>query len=122
MWREADYWDALLAQNDYAAEVLAKCFGFDGRVIAEGYPRNDSLTPGRMALARPAIREKLGIPEGKTAILYAPTWRDDAKNDSKQYQMVTYLDFEAAQRLLGDKYVILLRGHHNMITAKVGLP
>ncbi|WP_434612868.1 bifunctional glycosyltransferase/CDP-glycerol:glycerophosphate glycerophosphotransferase [Arthrobacter sp. A5] len=114
MWREADYWDALLAQNDYAAEVLAKCFGFDGRVVAEGYPRNDSLTSDRMALARPAIREKLGIPEGKTAILYAPTWRDDAKNDSKQYEMVTYLDFEAAQRLLGNNYVILLRGHHNI--------
>ncbi|WP_306903627.1 bifunctional glycosyltransferase/CDP-glycerol:glycerophosphate glycerophosphotransferase [Arthrobacter pascens] len=114
MWREAEYWDALLAQNEYAAEVLAKCFGFDGRVVAEGYPRNDSLTRERMELNRPEIRRRLGIPEGKTAILYAPTWRDDAKNASRQYEMVTYLDFETAQQQLGDGYVVLLRGHHNI--------
>ncbi|MGP4033795.1 CDP-glycerol glycerophosphotransferase family protein [Pseudarthrobacter sp. 1C304] len=114
MWREAEYWDALLAQNDYAAGVLAKCFGFDGRVVADGYPRNDSLTPARMEQDRPAIRSRLGIPEGKTAILYAPTWRDDAKNASRQYEMVTYLDFEKAQQQLGDDYVLLLRGHHNI--------
>lgn len=114
MWREAEYWDALLAQNDYAAGVLAQCFGFEGRVVAEGYPRNDSLTPERMEKDRPAIRQRLGIPEGKTAILYAPTWRDDAKNASKQYEMVTYLDFEMAQQQLGDDYVLLLRGHHNI--------
>lgn len=114
MWREAEYWDALLAQNEYAAGVLAKCFGFDGRVVADGYPRNDSLTRERMEQDRPAIRRRLGIPEGKTAILYAPTWRDDAKNASRQYEMVTYLDFEKAQQQLGDDYVLLLRGHHNI--------
>ncbi|MET3206561.1 UNVERIFIED_ORG: CDP-glycerol glycerophosphotransferase [Arthrobacter sp. UYEF13] len=114
MWREAEYWDALLAQNDYAAGVLAKCFGFEGRVVAEGYPRNDSLTPERIEEDRPAIRQRLGIPEGKTAILYAPTWRDDAKNASRQYEMVTYLDFEMTQQQLGDDYVLLLRGHHNI--------
>ncbi|MET3949923.1 CDP-glycerol:glycerophosphate glycerophosphotransferase [Arthrobacter sp. UYEF36] len=114
MWREAEYWDALLAQNDYAAGVLAKCFGFDGRVVADGYPRNDSLTRERMEQDRPEIRRRLGIPAGKTAILYAPTWRDDAKNASRQYEMVTYLDFEKAQQQLGDDYVLLLRGHHNI--------
>ncbi len=114
MWREADYWDALLAQNEYAADVLANCFGFKGQVVAEGYPRNDSLTRERMGQDRAEIRRRLGIPEGKTAILYAPTWRDDAKNASRQYEMVTYLDFETAQQKLGDDYVLLLRGHHNI--------
>ncbi|WP_175558548.1 CDP-glycerol glycerophosphotransferase family protein [Arthrobacter sp. ok362] len=118
MWREAEYWDALLAQNEYAAGVLANCFGFEGRVVAEGYPRNDSLTPERMEQNRAAIRTNLGIPDGKTAILYAPTWRDDAKNDSRQYEMVTYLDFEKAQQQLGDDYVLLLRGHHNIASQR----
>ncbi|MEC5190995.1 MULTISPECIES: CDP-glycerol:glycerophosphate glycerophosphotransferase [unclassified Arthrobacter] len=118
MWREAGYWDALLAQNSYAADVLANCFGFDGRVVAEGYPRNDSLTAERMEQDRPAIRRRLGIPDGKTAILYAPTWRDDARTASKQYEMVTYLDFEAAQQALGEDYVLLLRGHHNIASQR----
>ncbi|MCZ2403449.1 CDP-glycerol:glycerophosphate glycerophosphotransferase [Paenarthrobacter sp. Z7-10] len=114
MAREASFWDALLAQNDYAAEVLAKCFGFDGKVVAEGYPRNDSLKSPDAEKVRTSVRAKLGIPEGKTAILYAPTWRDDAKNAAKQYELVTYLDFEAAQKALGNNYVLLLRGHHNI--------
>ena len=118
MWREAEYWDALLAQNEYAAGVLANCFGFEGTVVAEGYPRNDSLTPERMEQNRASIRTKLGIPEGKTAILYAPTWRDDAKTASRQYEMVTYLDFEKAQQQLGDDYVLLLRGHHNIASQR----
>ncbi|MDF9749120.1 CDP-glycerol:glycerophosphate glycerophosphotransferase [Arthrobacter sp. ES3-54] len=118
MWREAEYWDALLAQNEYAAGVLAECFGFEGRVVVEGYPRNDSLTPERMEQNRAAIRTKLGIPDGKTAILYAPTWRDDAKNASRQYEMVTYLDFEKAQMQLGSDYVLLLRGHHNIASQR----
>lgn len=118
MWREATYWDALLAQNDYAAEVLAKCFGFDGHVVAEGYPRNDSLRSDDVDTRRAEIRQLLDIPEGKTAILYAPTWRDDAKNASKQYELVTYLDFEKAQKLLGEDYVLLLRGHHNIASQR----
>ncbi|WP_247826370.1 bifunctional glycosyltransferase/CDP-glycerol:glycerophosphate glycerophosphotransferase [Arthrobacter antioxidans] len=114
MHREAGYWDALLAQNPYAADVLATCFGFTGPVITEGYPRNDSLKTVDADARRSAVRDLLGIDAGKKAILYAPTWRDDAKNTSKQYEMVTYLDFEAAQKALGDDYVILLRGHHNI--------
>ncbi|MBG6181912.1 bifunctional glycosyltransferase/CDP-glycerol:glycerophosphate glycerophosphotransferase [Arthrobacter sp. CAN_A1] len=118
MWREATYWDALLAQNDYAAEVLANCFGFEGPVVSEGYPRNDSLNSPDIDETRSGIREKLGIPADKTAILYAPTWRDDGKNASKQYEMVTYLDFEKAQNQLGDDYVLLLRGHHNIASQR----
>lgn len=114
MHREAAYWDALLAQNPYAADVFASCFGFTGQVIAQGYPRNDSLKAPDAESRRDAVRALLGIPEGRKAILYAPTWRDDAKNTSKQYELVTYLDFEAAQEQLGDDYVILLRGHHNI--------
>lgn len=118
MHREATYWDALLAQNPYAADVLSTCFGFDGQVIAEGYPRNDSLKAPDADARRTAVRDLLGIAEGRKAILYAPTWRDDAKNTSKQYEMVTYLDFEAAHEQLGDDYVILLRGHHNIASQR----
>lgn len=114
MWREATYWDALLAQNDYAAHVLATCFGFNGPVIAQGYPRNDSLRSERSEQIRQETRARLGIPAGKTVILYAPTWRDDVRSASNNYELVTYLDFEQAQRELGDGYTILLRGHHNI--------
>ncbi|AIY00849.1 hypothetical protein ART_1250 [Arthrobacter sp. PAMC 25486] len=113
MWREAGYWDTLLAQNDYAAKTLATCFGFEGRVVKQGYPRNDSLRSPEAALIRERTRQHLGIPHGKKVLLYTPTWRDD-KRTNNDYQLVTYLDFARVQELLGDDYVILLRGHHNV--------
>lgn len=113
MWREAGYWDTLLAQNDYAARTLATCFGFDGRVVARGYPRNDSLGSPEADLIRERTRQHLGIPHGKKVLLYTPTWRDDVRTNN-DYQLVTYLDFAHVQERLGDDYVILLRGHHNV--------
>lgn len=98
--RESRRWDVLLAQNPYAAGILAKAYAFGRRPIwVEGYPRNDILTSGD----RDAIREGLGISPGERVLLYAPTWRDDRE------QMVDFLDLE---RLAVDAgAVVLVRGH-----------
>src|SRR5262249_36717456 len=61
MIREAQYWDVLLAQNEFAAEVLPKAFGYDGRVLDLGYPRNDALVgPGALD-RRSRVRRDLGF-------------------------------------------------------------
>lgn len=111
MRREADYWDVLLAQNEYARRVLPASFGFGGKTLVEGYPHNDILVGGEDIGRR--VRATLGIPEGKTVVLYAPTWRDDVKNSTTGHTLVTYLDFGRAREVLGDDVVFLLRGHIN---------
>ncbi|MCU1531362.1 MAG: hypothetical protein JWO49_933 [Arthrobacter sp.] len=114
MEREAGYWDVLLAQNRYAAETLAGAFGFRGEVLVAGYPRNDSLfAPDRDAV-RSRVRELLGIEEHTRVILYAPTWRDNARDASRHSKMVNFLDFGLLQNKLGGNYVVLLRGHHTV--------
>jgi CDP-glycerol glycerophosphotransferase (TagB/SpsB family) len=47
----------------------------------------------------------LGIRPDQIAVLYAPTWRED------RTEMVTFLDVEKLMAELGDRYVLLLRGH-----------
>lgn len=111
MRREAGYWDVLLAQNDYASRVLPASFDFGGRTLVEGYPHNDILVGGEEIGRR--VRSALGIPEGKTVVLYAPTWRDDVKNATSGHTLVTYLEFERARQRLGHDVVFLLRGHVN---------
>jgi CDP-glycerol glycerophosphotransferase len=55
-------------------------------MLMYGYPRNDILhAPNRDELAR-QIRKKVGIPEGKKTILYAPTFRDDEYYGTGQYK------------------------------------
>lgn len=112
MRREAAAWDALLAQNDFAAEVFPGAFGYDGPVLTLGYPRNDQLaltTPERQR----AIRTQLGIEPDSCVVLYAPTWRDNRRTNNNRYATVTYLDIGRMSRWLGAAGVLLLRGHSN---------
>jgi len=114
MEREAGYWDVLLAQNQYAAETLAAAFGFGGEVVVAGYPRNDSLFAPDRDGVRNRVRELLGIKDNTTAILYAPTWRDNARHTAGHHKMVSFLDLGLLQEKLGENYVVLLRGHHTV--------
>ena len=63
-----------------------------------------------------AMRKKLGIPEGKKVILYAPTWREST-DGGKSYAIKPPIHFDEWQKELRDEYVVLFRAHHQ--TTKV---
>ena len=105
---EKSKWDILLSQNEHSTEILRSAYDWDKPIWTEGYPRNDILVTGDRA----PIRELLGIRPDQTAILYAPTWRDDHEE-----VLVDFLDLPEMARLLGDQYVILLRGHSRTLRA-----
>lgn len=117
MKREALQWDFLIAQNEYASERLANAFGYDGRVLELGYPRNDSLVTGQVAESSGDLRSRLGISPDQHVVLYAPTWRDNIRTASNHYDLVSYLDFNALAKAFGDSVVVLLRGHSNTVAA-----
>jgi CDP-glycerol glycerophosphotransferase len=98
-------WDVLVAQSGWAASVLRRAFGYEGEILECGYPRNDVLVGNDENLAA-EIRRRVGVPEGKRVILYAPTFRDyDRRNASVR------LDLADAKRKLGADHVVLVRGH-----------
>ena len=113
MAREAGYWDLLLAQNDWAADVLPRALGYTGPVLTAGYPRNDALVDDDGS-TRERTRKLLGVGEGQQVLLYAPTWRDSARDGSGRSDWVGFLDVAEAGRRLGPGYVFLIRGHHNV--------
>jgi len=103
--REKVKWDVLLSQNHHSSEIFATAYDWDGPILEEGYPRDDPLTVADGS----EIRARLGVGADKTAILYAPTWRENLT------AMVTFLDLERLCRDLGSDYVVLLRGHSRTI-------
>lgn len=105
---EKSKWDILLSQNEHSTAILRSAYDWDKPIWTEGYPRNDILVTGD----REPIRELLGIRPDQTAVLYAPTWRDDHEE-----VLVDFLDLPEMARLLGDEYVILLRGHSRTLRA-----
>ena len=118
MAREAKYWDLLIGQNEASAKTLANAFRYDGPLFYDGYPRNDSLNGPDALATREKVRRHLGIGTEEKVVLYAPTWRDNAKSSSSQYAMVTYLDFDAFNKQLGKEWTVLLRGHHNIAAGR----
>lgn len=118
MKREALQWDVLIAQSTWAADVLAKAFGYSGDVLSLGYPRNDALLdPHENAALRDAVRVHFGVSQSQTVVLYAPTWRDDLKDPSGHYSRVDKVGLKALASLLGPDYIVLYRGHTNSANA-----
>ncbi|MDL4814684.1 bifunctional glycosyltransferase/CDP-glycerol:glycerophosphate glycerophosphotransferase [Actinomadura opuntiae] len=101
----SDRWDFLVSANPLMSEAWERGFPCKYELLEIGYPRNDRLvraTPQEQA----RLRDELGIPEGKTAILYAPTHRD------YQRRYTPMFDIGRVMEQLGDDHVLLLRAHY----------
>jgi CDP-glycerol glycerophosphotransferase len=109
--RDVARWDLLLSPNAVSAPRLAGAFGFRGPVHTTGYPRNDVLSSPRREEVRAATRTRLGIPDGRTAVLYTPTWRDDLVFDDDAPDFELPIDLDDFTERLGDDHVLLLRLH-----------
>ncbi|MER5934514.1 bifunctional glycosyltransferase family 2 protein/CDP-glycerol:glycerophosphate glycerophosphotransferase [Streptomyces sp. NPDC002054] len=102
--RGADQWDYLLSSNRHSTLVWEKAVPAGYTTLEYGYPRNDVFH--RASAADVAeLRDRLGIPAGTTAILYAPTHRDYRRSRPD------YLDFDRVLRDLGPRFTILARAH-----------
>ncbi|GAA2138275.1 hypothetical protein GCM10009802_47690 [Streptomyces synnematoformans] len=115
-----DRWDYSLSANRHSTLAWSRAYPADHTTLEYGYPRNDALAgapPGPAARAR--LRARLGIPEGATAVLYAPTHRDYLPGH------VPPLDPGALARALrerGAHVVLLARAHYFHDAAPAAAP
>ncbi|MFJ9607181.1 CDP-glycerol glycerophosphotransferase family protein [Kitasatospora sp. NPDC101176] len=109
--RETPQWSLLLSPSPFATPILRRAFRYHGEILEAGYPRNDVLArPDRRTAA--AVRRRLGVPDGKRIVLYAPTWREDQqRGDGDGFRFDLRLDLDHARRLLGPDHVLLVRPH-----------
>jgi CDP-glycerol glycerophosphotransferase len=111
-------WDRLLSPNRPSTPLLRGAFRYDGAILETGYPRNDVLSgPGRDEI-RAAVRGELAIPDDRTVVLYAPTWRDDEVFAVGGREFRLPLDVDGFTNRLGDDHVLLLRLHY-MLTGRL---
>src|SRR5690606_14217128 len=103
-------WSLLVSLSPWATPVLRKAFGYRGEVLESGYPRNDVLclpAAEREELAA-AVRRRIGLPDDARVVLYAPTYRDYDRKNSK-----VKINLQQAAKALGRDHVLLVR-HHSM--------
>ncbi|WP_231626399.1 bifunctional glycosyltransferase/CDP-glycerol:glycerophosphate glycerophosphotransferase [Streptomyces apocyni] len=100
-----DNWDYSVSANSHSTRTWERAYPSRYVPLDYGYPRNDVLYQADADDIR-AIRERLGIAPGKTAILYAPTHRDYEAGWTPR------LDLARLSADLGDDTVLLVRGHY----------
>lgn len=105
-------WDYLISPNHYSTQIFTRAFGFEGKVIETGYPRNDILTTENNIDTINRIKEHIGIDKEKKVILYAPTWRDNQFHKKGAYKFKLELDLQRFKETYGDQAVLLLRMHY----------
>ena len=105
-------WDVLLGPSAAGAVPLRAAFGVTGEVPVTGYPRNDALLAPDAGERRERVRAALGIEPGRTAVLYAPTWRDEDRATGGDPDARLPLDPDRFAQRLGEDHVLLLRLHH----------
>ncbi|MFM7781470.1 MAG: CDP-glycerol glycerophosphotransferase family protein, partial [Candidatus Limnocylindrus sp.] len=100
-----------LVSSASIAPIYAEAFGQPVEKIsaAFGIPRTDALLPSPERDARErAVRERLGLHDGRTTVLYAPTFRG---TDLKRAAAPELLDIAALSQVLGSEYRLILRLH-----------
>ena len=103
-------WSALLVPSEYFVETFVQSYGYEGRLVRQGLPRNDLLVRGVDQEWVDAKRAELGIPRDRRVVLYCPTFRDRARRLATPYDLA--FDIEAVRRALGDDVFLLLRPHY----------
>ncbi|MCF3124801.1 CDP-glycerol glycerophosphotransferase family protein [Streptomyces arenae] len=109
--RLARQWDVLVSPNRFSTPHLGRALAYDGEVLEAGSPRNDVLFADDRRKVAERVRRELGIAPDKRIVLYAPTFRDHLAYSPGRFRYEPALDFRAAESVLGDDHVLLVRKH-----------
>ncbi|MEZ9645213.1 CDP-glycerol glycerophosphotransferase family protein [Vibrio sp. 10N.261.52.C2] len=104
-----------LSPSHYATDKFKSAFFLEqNQVLEYGYPRSDRLINGFDSMRIKRLKERLGIPEGKKVVLYAPTYRDSIFSDKySETNNACHLNqkLDEISRSSGNA-VVLYRGHY----------
>ncbi len=109
LWR-ADRWDYSLVANRHSELVWERAYPCHFTSLRTGSPRNDVLV-GADPGAGAAVRARLGVPDGHTVVLYAPTRRDYRRGGH-----VDRIDLARFAEDLGAGHTLVVRLHPSLAT------
>lgn len=101
-------WDELVVPNPYFEETFVPAYEYSQGRVRYGTPRNDPLVDGSLTPAE--ARRQLNLPEDARVVLYAPTFRQDNRDD--RVPVAIPFDLPKLVEELGDNTYFLLRPHY----------
>jgi len=118
--KEVPAWSVLVSPNSFSTAAFRSAFGYSGKVLESGYPRNDYLYRKDKREITAKVREELDLPPNRKIILYAPTFRENKRYGPGRYAYDSPIDFTALKRALSEEYVLLVRNHYYVVDGVPG--
>ena len=108
-----DRWDDFVVTSSWSDDIFRNAFRLRSRTLDTGYPRNDPLSRADDIEMRQELRQRLGLPEDRKILLYAPTFR----RYPKAYTLGNpanspHIDLRIFEEHLDDEWFIVLRAHY----------
>ncbi|GGS13702.1 hypothetical protein GCM10010252_61420 [Streptomyces aureoverticillatus] len=104
-------WDALIAPSEEFEKTFVAANEYSGELIRSGMPRNDVLvhwnTPEQRERAARA-RARLQVPDSRKMLLYAPTFRDNARGSGDSIRV----NLQELTEKVGRDWIIVVRPHY----------
>lgn len=112
---DSDMIDDLVIDSDWCEEISPKGLVYEGTYQKTGAPRCDALYGDRKKY-KDAFKKKHGIPKDARIVMYAPTFREGAKNGVRSvFSEVWSIDFKRLidnlTRKFGGEWYICVRVH-----------
>lgn len=96
--------DAVIIDSKWCEDCFQKALLYDGRYIKSGSPRCDILF-GKREQARRSFRRKYDLPDDVKILMFAPTFREGAKNGKRSvYSEVWTIDFARLLKNMKTKF------------------
>lgn len=107
--------DYIVLEGKKEEEIIRRAWRVNDstKILNIGLPRNDDLFT-RSADSILILKHKLGLPQDKKVILYAPTFREYNRDSKFSTLLKPPFDFDNWYRELGDDYILLLTAHYEV--------
>src|SRR5699024_9299604 len=107
--KETERWDYLISPSEIATSRFKSAFKLkEDQILTLGYPRNDDLINLSHINYINELKKKHNIPFDKKVVLYAPTWRDNDREQIGQYNFNLKLDMEDYNSKLGNEFILII--------------
>lgn len=117
-----EQFDAIFVEGKKEIPLLAHAWQMDPAVFhTTGLPRNDDLATVTQKEIN-SIKDRLGIPQSKRVILYAPTFREFSRAEDGRNALGIPIDFSKWEAALGQEYVLLVTAHYEVAKLLDELP
>lgn len=109
--RRQEAWTRMLLPHDEAVPWYQAAYPGAGELTVLGLPRNDELVSPDPEIAT-HVRNVLGVENGRTLVMYAPTWRESKATSGWTAKGVDFIELEDLAAQLGPSFTVMYRGHN----------